>query len=76
MIKRKAPDHDKNDEKEPNAKEQHRRPRKTSHRGFVEERDIVEGLQRILDIIMIFSFVSNGGLVKERKQINIEQLQH
>ena len=43
-----APDHDKDDEKEANAKEQHRCPRKTPHRGFV----------------------------KERKQINIEQLQY
>ena len=48
MINCKAPDHDKDDEKEANAKEQHRCPRKCSHRGFV----------------------------KERKQINIEQLQH
>ena len=45
MIKdSKAPDHDKDDEKEANAKEQHRRPRKSSHGGFVNEIDI-EGLQ-------------------------------
>ena len=34
----KAPDHDKDDEKEANAKEQHRRPRKSSHGGFVKGR--------------------------------------
>ena len=48
MINSNAPDHDKDDEKEANAKEQHRRPRKGCHSGFV----------------------------KERKQINIEQLQY